>query len=80
VRAPNPLNLPPIVARNFAIAMRDYFAESDKHKQHAIAAHQLKVHSQYQNPREKPLRLSDIKAMFAAMKVSLVSLSAGFAP
>ncbi len=33
----------------------------------AIAARQLKVLSQYQNPREKPPRLSDINAMFAAV-------------
>ena len=48
--------------------MRDYYAETDRNKQDAIAAHQLSVLSQYQNPREKPLRLPDIKAMFAAMK------------
>jgi hypothetical protein len=39
-----------------------------KHKQDAIAAHQLSVLNQYRGQREKPLRLSDIKEMFRELK------------
>jgi hypothetical protein len=63
-----PPEVPPAVARGFVRAMRDYFTEEDKHKQDAIAAHQLSVLQQYQNPREKKLRLDDIKGMFEAMR------------
>jgi hypothetical protein len=59
-----PLDLPPDVANAFASAMKDYFAETDNSKRDAIAAHQLSVLSQHQSSREKPLRLSDVKAMF----------------
>ena len=63
-----PLDLPPAVARGFVSAMKDYFAEEDKHKQDAIAAHQLSVLNQYRGQREKPLRLSDIKEMFRELR------------
>ena len=63
-----PLDLPPGVATAFVAAMRDYFSEEDNTKRDAIAAHQLSVLSQHQGPREKPLRLSDVKAMFLEMK------------
>jgi hypothetical protein len=63
-----PLDLPPDVASAFVTAMRDYFSEEDRIKQDAIAAHQLSVLSQYQSPREKPLRLSDVNQMFVEMK------------
>jgi hypothetical protein len=45
-----------------------FFAEEDATKRDAIAAHQLNVLRDYQAPREKPLRLSDVKAMFEQMK------------
>jgi hypothetical protein len=63
-----PLDLPPAVARAFGDAMNDYFTESDKTKRDAIAAHQLSALQQYQGPREKKLRLSDVKEMFLEMK------------
>jgi hypothetical protein len=63
-----PLELPPGVAKAFVAAMRDFFAESDKTKRDAIAAHQLSVLSQYRGPREKALRLSDVKQMFVELK------------
>ena len=63
-----PLDLPPAVARTFFKAMTDYFAEEDKTKRDAIAAHQRSVLSRHQGPREKPLRLSDVKQMFLEMK------------
>jgi hypothetical protein len=60
--------LPPAVARGFVEATRDFFAEEDATRRDTIAAHQLSVLRDYQGPREKPLRLSDVKAMFEQMK------------
>jgi hypothetical protein len=62
------IDLPPGVSKGFVSAMRDYFAESDNTKRDAIAAHQLSVLSRYPGPRERALRLSDVKQMFAEMK------------
>ena len=68
MKTAKPPDIPPKVALGFAIAMKDYFAETDPHKQDAIAAHQLSVLREYQGAGEKPLRLEDIKGMFAEMK------------
>jgi hypothetical protein len=68
-----PLQLPPKVAKAFVKNMRACFAEGDQNKRDAIAAHQLSVLSQYQGPREKALRLSDVKAMFREMKGIVVA-------
>jgi hypothetical protein len=61
-------DLPPAVARGFVRAMQDDFIEANPIKRDAIAAHQLDVLKRYQGPREKKLRLSDVKAMFEQMK------------
>jgi hypothetical protein len=66
--ARKPLELPPAVARAFLKAMNDYFNEKDPTKQDAIAVHQLSVLQQYLGPREKKLRLSDVKKMFLEMR------------
>lgn len=63
-----PLDLPPAVARAFVDDMTAFFAEEDKHKQDAIAVRQLNALKEHQPTREKPLRLSDVKAMFREMK------------
>jgi hypothetical protein len=63
-----PLNLPPAIARQFVEDMRAFFAESDGHKSDAIAVRQLHALKEFQNPREKSLRLSDFKEMFREMK------------
>jgi hypothetical protein len=62
------LNLPPNVARAFWTDLRAYWAEDDGHKRDAIAVRQLHTLKEYQSPRDKPLRLSDVKAMFVEMK------------
>jgi hypothetical protein len=67
IRKPPP-ELPPGVAREFVNDMRAFFAEEDKHKQDAIAVRQLNALKEHQSPREKPLRLSDVKQMFLEMK------------
>jgi lipase chaperone LimK len=63
-----PLELPPAVARAFVEDMKAFFAEENRYKQDEIAARQLHILKQYQGPREKKLRLSDVKAMFYEMR------------
>lgn len=65
-----PLDLPQEVGRRFIPAMQDYFAE-DQHQRDSIAAHQLSILGQYQNPRDGKLRLSDVKGMSEAMRNTL---------
>lgn len=63
----SPLDLPPDVAKSFVKDMKAYFAEEDGHQRDAIAVRQLHTLKQHQGPREKPLRLSDVKRMFILM-------------
>lgn len=63
-----PLDLPAAVARRFVKDMRAYFAEENQIKRDAIAVRQLHALKEHQGPREKALRLSDVKAMFLEMK------------
>jgi hypothetical protein len=63
-----PLDLPPDVARAFVQDMRAYFAEENPIKRDGIAVRQLRALRERQGPREKKLRLSDVKEMFAQMK------------
>jgi hypothetical protein len=63
-----PLNLPPSVARAFGRDMKAYFAEGSAIKRDAIAARQLHALKEHEGPREKALRLSDVKQMFLEMK------------
>jgi hypothetical protein len=63
-----PPEFPLAVAKAFARAMDDYFAEEDPTRRDAIAAHQLSVLRDYQGPRDKPLKLSDVKRMFVQMR------------
>jgi hypothetical protein len=63
-----PLELPPAVACAFIDDMRAYFGEENRYKQDEIALRQLHALNEYRGRQEKPLRLSDIKMMFEAMK------------
>jgi hypothetical protein len=63
-----PLDLPPDVARAFVKDMKAFFAEENGYKQDEIALRQLHALKEFQGPREKALRLSDVKEMFAQMK------------
>jgi hypothetical protein len=63
-----PLESPPVVARRFFKDLRAFLAEKDAIRADAIAARQLHALRQYRTPREKKLRLSDVKAMFLQMK------------
>lgn len=66
--AKQPLQLPPAVAKSFLKDMRAFLAEPDSIKADEIAARQLEVLRGYQGPREKKLRLSDVKRMFWEMR------------
>jgi hypothetical protein len=63
-----PLDLPPAVARAFIKDMREFFAEENGHKRDEIAARQLSALNEFRGRQEKPLRLSDVKQMFLAMR------------
>jgi hypothetical protein len=59
-----PLELPPAVARAFLKDMKAFHAEENRYKQDEIALKQLHALKEHQGPREKKLRLSDVKRMF----------------
>jgi hypothetical protein len=63
-----PLDLPPAVARAFVEDMKAYFAEENPIKREGIAVRQIRALREHQGPREKKLRLSDVKEMFEQMK------------
>jgi hypothetical protein len=58
------------MARAFVEDMKAFFAEENRYTQDEIAVRQLHALKQHQGPHEKPLRLSDVKAMFHEMKGS----------
>jgi hypothetical protein len=48
--------------------MKAFFAEEDRYKQDEIAVRQLRALRDHQGPRDKKLRLRDVKEMFLEMK------------
>jgi hypothetical protein len=63
-----PIELPPAVARSFAKDMRLYHATKDSIKRDEIAGRQAWLLSEHLGPREKELRVIDVKEMFIEMK------------
>ncbi len=64
-----PIELPPEVAKAFVRDMRAYHAAGvDQIKKDGIAAQQLRVLCEYLGPRDKKLRLIDVREMFEQMK------------
>jgi hypothetical protein len=63
-----PLDLPPDVARRFVEDMKAFFAEENALKRDEIAARQLHALRPYELPRQRKLRLSDIRDMFVQMR------------
>jgi hypothetical protein len=61
------IELPPEIAKAFVKDMRAFF-KAKGHEADEIAARQCHALRAYQGPREKKLRLSDVKAMFLQMK------------
>ena len=62
------IELPPRVAEAFVRDMRAFFKAKVQLKQDEIASRQLHAHAAFQRPREKRLRLADVKEMFVQMK------------
>jgi hypothetical protein len=63
-----PLELPPEVAKAFVKDMRAFHREDSQIKRAEIAARQRFALSQFQGPREKTLRITDVIKMFQEMK------------
>jgi hypothetical protein len=63
-----PIELPPRVAQAFARDMRSFFATPNTIKQDEIAARQLQALNEHRRPRDKPLRLADVKQMFLQLR------------
>jgi hypothetical protein len=63
-----PLDLPLNVAMAFVKDMRAFHAEPNAIKRDEIAARQLHALRGFRRPRDKKLRVHDVKEMFEAMK------------
>ena len=63
-----PIELPPKVAQAFVKDMRAFFAASNTLKQDEIASRQCWALNEHRRPRDKKLRLADVKQMFLQMK------------
>jgi hypothetical protein len=63
-----PIELPPAVARRFVEDRRVFSAEESQIKRDGIAGRQMSVLRQYQGPREKPVRIPDVKELFLQMR------------
>ena len=66
-----PLDLPMQVAKAFIKDMKAFHAEPNAIKRDEIASRQLHALREYQGPREKKLRVHDVKGMFEEMKDQL---------
>ena len=62
-----PIELPPAVAGRFVDDKHAFYAEPNPIKRDEIAGRQMSVLRQYQGPREKPVRIPDVKEMFRQM-------------
>jgi hypothetical protein len=65
---PKHIELPPSVARAFVRDMRAFFKAKNQLKQDEIASRQLHALWAFQSPRDKKLRLADVKEIFLQMK------------
>jgi hypothetical protein len=62
------IELPPRVAQAFVRNMRAFFKAKNQLKQDEIASRQLHALWAFQRPREKKLRLADVKELFHQMR------------
>jgi hypothetical protein len=68
--ARKPLDLPMAAAKAFIKDMKAFHAEPNAIKRDEIASRQLHALREFQGPRDKKLRIHDIKEMFEHMKDS----------
>jgi hypothetical protein len=66
-----PIELPPEVAKAFVKDMRAFHAEPNAIKQDEIAARQLQALREYASPRQRKLRIHDVREMFEEMRAHL---------
>jgi hypothetical protein len=66
--ARKPLELPPKVGRSVIADLKAFHAEDNPIKQDEIAGRQLHALREYLRPRDRKLRLSDIKELFEQMR------------
>jgi hypothetical protein len=62
------IEIPPAAARSFVEDMRAYHATTDTIKRDEIAARQAWLLSEHPGPRERKLRVIDVREMYARMK------------
>ena len=62
------IELSPRVAQAFVRDMRAFFKAKNQLKQDEIASRQLHALIAFQRPRDKNLRLADVKQMFLQMR------------
>jgi len=62
------LELPPESAKAFVRDRRLFFKAKDQNKRDEIAARQRSALSEFQGPRDKKLRVTDVIKMFQEMK------------
>ena len=65
---PKHIELPPRVAQAFVQDMRAFLKAKNQLKRDEIASRQLHVLWAFQRPRERKLRLADVKQMFLEMR------------
>jgi hypothetical protein len=65
---PKNIELPPRVAQAFVRDMRAFFKAKNQLKQDEIASRQLHALWAFQSPRDKKLRVADVKEMFLQMR------------
>lgn len=66
-----PIEIPPEIAQAFLADLRAFFKARNQLEEDEIAARQCTALRAYQGPRDKKLRLTDVKQMFVAMKDEL---------
>ena len=64
----NPLEIPPAAARAFVEDMRAFHRAKTGLERDEIAARQLRALREHQGAHYKPLRLTDVRELFIAMK------------
>jgi hypothetical protein len=63
-----PIEFPPKVAKAFVQDMRAFFATTSSLEQNEIAARQVWALNNVRRPRDKLLRITDVKRMFHEMR------------
>jgi hypothetical protein len=63
-----PIDMPPAVAKAFVQDMRAFFATTSSFEQDEIASRQVWALNKIRRPKDKWLRITDVKRMFLQMR------------